>query len=169
MEVGGEAAIASGGSKDPGWGSWPDQEAPVFCMAVGEKSEGWVGRRQSLATLSYRYSLAQNHSLHWPAQKFLDGLCRLSASSISRMCQRGAAPRSCPPRRSRPSRLPEVTQRLGQSPMPRVPNPKPRIRKSRNTPCFLPRALWVWEVFRQLTGLSQKPAAGGGEEDSPMQ
>lgn len=101
------------------------------------------------------------------AHKFLDGLCWPSASTASSACQEGAAPRPCPPGRSRPSRqLREVTQRLGQSPVLRVPNLKPRIRKAETHPAFSPGPCGRGNPVTSCAFTETSP--GGREEGSPM-
>lgn len=50
-----------------------------------------MGKRQPLVTLSYSVTWLKA-TASWAAQKFLNGLCRPSASTASSMCQEGAAP-----------------------------------------------------------------------------
>lgn len=69
-----------------------------------------------------------------------------SASSTSSVC-----PEKPTQEEQARRQFPEVTQRLGQSPVLRAPNPKPRTKKAEARPAFSPApALRVWELGGQL-------------------
>lgn len=131
-----------------------------------KKSEGSVGTSSPWSHV-LTLQLVSRPQPPLSSPEVLDGLCGPSASTTSSMCQEGATPRSCPPGRSRPSRpLHEVIQRLRQSSVLRVPNPKPRIIKAETHPAFSPGPCGCGNPVASCAFTETSP--GGGEEDSPM-